>query len=160
MDKVVLSGSQFDLWKQRAEQQISKLSRLTGDARIEHIGSTSVPGLPAKDVVDILIGVPAREIQKLAGILQRNGYDLEGDYPEHCWLSQPSRKERTSIVHIVELGSRRWHRRIQFRDLLRQNPEAREKYLAVKRKAAESSDNWDEYTQSKTAVVNELLARI
>lgn len=155
----MLSVSQFELWKQRADQQISELSRLIGGARIEHIGSTSVPGLPAKDVVDILIGVSASDIQELAGVLQKRGYDLEGDFPEHCWLSQPSRQARTSIVHIVELGSRRWNRRIQFRELLRQNPEAREKYLAVKRKAAESSGNWDEYTQSKSAVVNELLTQ-
>ncbi|WP_313813269.1 GrpB family protein [Glutamicibacter sp.] len=139
MDKVKLHDSQFELWGKRAKAAITELLPLDWDTRIEHIGSTSVPGLPAKDVVDILIGVRPERIQPIAQELKKRGYDLEGSFSDHCWLSLPSRHNRQSIFHIVHLNSRRWTRRIAFRDLLRESSSARAKYLAVKQIAATSS---------------------
>ncbi|GAA1409296.1 UPF0157 protein [Glutamicibacter uratoxydans] len=160
MDKVILHESQWEQWRERAQREITELVPLVGEAKLEHIGSTSVPQMPAKDVVDILIGVEPQRIQLLAQELKAHGYDLEGNFPDHCWLSLPSRQNRQSIIHIVQIDSRRWTRRIAFRDLLRESASARAKYLSIKREAAGSTENWDAYTQSKTQVVNELLSSI
>ncbi|MDK1329015.1 GrpB family protein [Arthrobacter sp. zg-Y1143] len=103
---VVLVPSRYSEWVAMPAEMAVRIRRQVPDAQVEHIGSTSVPDLPAKDVVDLLVGV----------------------------------------------------RRVVFRDLLRHDPQARARYLAAKQSAAGSAGGWDDYTQSKTPVVAELLA--
>src|SRR5699024_6902549 len=110
--------------------------------------------LPAKDVVDLLVGVEAARVRDVARQLAASGFDLEGEHDHHCWLSFPLRVARAYVIHIVEYGSRQWNRRIAFRDLLRSDANARDQYLQTKIDAATSANNWDEYTQSKTSVVS------
>ena len=157
-ERVQLVPSRHREWALKAAEKMGILREQLPAAHLEHIGSTAVPGLAAKDVVDLLVGVPAGSIQKTAHLLAGRGYDLEGDYAEHCWLSYPHRGARQFIVHIVEHRSRRWRRRIQFRDLLRSSEAARTRYLETKLAAAGSTDNWDDYTQSKTETVAALLS--
>ena len=60
---------------------------------------------------------------------------------------------------MVAHGSRSWHNRVAFRDLLRDDEDARRTYLEAKEHAAASSRDWDEYTRAKASIVRELLAR-
>ncbi|MCW4464104.1 GrpB family protein [Glutamicibacter sp. MNS18] len=159
-DKVQLVASRYDQWAELAAGMISRIGVALPHSRCEHIGSTSVPDLPAKDVVDILVGVNATEIRDAAARLRSLGFDLEGDLSHHCWLSWPSRNARDYVIHVVESGGRPWTRRIVFRDLLRRDQDARSEYLATKINSAAVSGNWDDYTQSKTSVVARLLAGI
>ncbi|MCC9204423.1 GrpB family protein [Arthrobacter sp. zg-Y769] len=128
-------------------------------ARLEHIGSTSVPGLAAKDVVDLLIGVEENRVAEVAAELAADGFDLEGELPGHCWLSYPARASRRYILHVVEFDGVPWRRRIGFRDLLRRDESARARYLEAKLEAAREAQGWDDYTQFKTPVVAGLLAQ-
>ena len=155
---VVLVPSRHAEWARMAAAMAGRIRGLVPDAQVEHIGSTAVPGLPAKDVVDLLIGVAADRIPDTVAQLAAAGFDLEGERPGHAWLSWPSRSARTHVLHVVETGGTAWTRRVAFRDLLRRNPQARERYLAAKRAAAAGSAGWDDYTQAKTPVVSELLA--
>ena len=143
-----------------AAEMAHRLHGLAPGLRVEHIGSTSVPDLAAKDVVDLLIGVGQDRILSLSQELAAAGFDLEGRLPGHCWLSYPTRAERQYVLHVVGFDSLQWRRRIAFRDLLRSDPRARERYLTAKRSAADETSGWDAYTQSKTSVVSELLAGI
>lgn len=154
---VVLVSSRHEFWAAQAKNMIAELKAKFPHAHIEHFGSTSVPDLPAKDVVDLLVGVRADRIIEVARALAGHGFDLEGEYAHHCWLSLPTRDNREFIIHVVEHDGRAWQRRIAFRDLLRTNANARAQYLAVKEASAQGTDNWDDYTQSKTSVVMELL---
>ncbi|WP_413451868.1 GrpB family protein [Georgenia phoenicis] len=156
---VTLVPSRHEEWRLRYAELARRLSALLPAARLEHIGSTAVPDLPAKDVVDVLVGVDTADVVAVARRLRAEGLDLEGELAHHCWLSLPDRRSRTFVVHVVEHGGRAWARRIAFRDLLRSDADARERYLRVKRAAAREAAGWDDYTRAKSEVVAELLTR-
>lgn len=141
-----------------AKKMMSNIHEQVTGIHLEHIGSTAVPGLPAKDVVDLLVGVEAARIQVVARQLASAGFDLEGERDQHCQLSFPSRAARAYVIHVMEYGSRSWDRRIAFRDLLRSDANARAQYLQTKIEAAKSTTNWDDYTQAKSSVVSSLLS--
>jgi len=155
---VELVASRPAEWVQRFEYLSRSIRLILPDARIEHIGSTAVPGLPAKDVVDVLVGVAAEEVTRAAHGLLAAGWDLEGERIGHCWLSSPNRRERMSVTHVVEADGPIWCERLDFRDLLRRDPGARATYLDAKELAAESSAGWDDYTRAKAPVVGRLLS--
>ncbi|HLT84438.1 MAG TPA: GrpB family protein [Phototrophicaceae bacterium] len=156
---VRLVPSRHEEWRLRYTEAAARLAVLLPGAHLEHIGSTAVPGLPAKDVVDVLVGVDAADVVEVAHLLRDAGLDLEGALVHHCWLSAPDRRARTVVVHVVEHGGRAWTRRLTFRDLLRRDADARQRYLRVKEAAARDSVGWDDYTQAKTQVVADLLSR-
>jgi GrpB-like predicted nucleotidyltransferase (UPF0157 family) len=155
---VFLVPSRYPEWVGMAAEMMGRIRQQVPGVHLEHIGSTAVPDLPAKDVVDILAGVEAERVGSVSRHLAALGFDLEGELDHHCWLSHPSRSARTHIVHVVEHEGLPWQRRISFRDLLRSDESARAEYLHTKICAAEASRNWDDYTQSKTAVVSSLLS--
>ncbi|MET4059487.1 GrpB-like predicted nucleotidyltransferase (UPF0157 family) [Arthrobacter sp. UYP6] len=157
-EPVLLVPSRHSEWVRMATEMMNKIRQQVEEAQLEHIGSTAVPGLPAKDVVDILVGVEADRVRSVSGHLAAIGFDLEGTLDHHCWLSHPSRSARTYVVHVVEYKSRAWRRRISFRDLLRSDDKARAEYLHTKIEAAKAAKNWDDYTQSKTSIVSSLLS--
>ncbi|GMA32985.1 GrpB family protein [Litorihabitans aurantiacus] len=146
-------------WARRAIERTTAIHRVLPDVPIEHIGSTAVPDLPAKDCIDLLVGVDAAAIVASTDALAAVGWDVEGALAHHAWLSWPHRSERSCVVHVVEDGGRAWRRPIAFRDLLRADADARRRYLDVKRAAAATSQGWDDYTARKTVIVAELLIR-
>lgn len=155
---VVLVPSRHIEWSAMAARMADCLNAQVPGAQIEHIGSTSVPDLPAKNVVDLLIGVTIERVPDVARQLASAGFDLEGQLPHHCWLSFPARSARTYVLHVVEVDGIAWRNRIVFRELLRRDESARHRYLAVKLAAAREAGGWDDYTRSKDAVVAGLLA--
>ncbi|WP_324649827.1 GrpB family protein [Georgenia sp. H159] len=155
---VSLVPSQDEEWARRFATLASWLGSVVPGARLEHIGSTAVPDLPAKDVVDVLVGVDGPAVAPTARLLAAAGLDLEGELAHHCWLSSPDRHDRAYVVHVVEHGGRAWNRRVAFRDLLRRDDSARRVYLDAKQHAARTTQGWDEYTRSKAVVVAGLLA--
>lgn len=157
---VVLVPSRHAEWTRRYAEMSRRIRELVPGAAVEHIGSTAVPGLPAKDVVDLLVGVEADAVVSTGRTLAGHGFDLEGERDHHCWLAWPCRRERRYVIHVVEHGGRSWDRRVAFRDLLRADNAARQAYLRVKQDAARVARDWDDYTQAKTSVVAELLAAI
>ncbi|WP_120004014.1 GrpB family protein [Nesterenkonia muleiensis] len=156
-EQVRLTDSRFNVWSEMARQMTNRLLEAVPQATVEHIGSTSVPGLPAKPVVDMAVGVPADQIAGVTQLLVQQGFDVEGEKPHHSWLSFPGRTSRQYVIHVLEHQGRSWQRRLLFRDTLRADGAARSRYLEVKREAAASSANWDEYTNAKTAVVQSVL---
>jgi len=140
------------------------LGRLGGDGtvRIEHIGSTAVPGMPAKPVIDILVEVPSfREARRR--LLPRYG---GGDW-EYWWDSghmvfirrDPATGRRTHHLHLATPGHEAWDR-IAFRDWLRTHGDDAARYAALKRElAAGHQSDRERYTQAKTGFVRELTDR-
>ncbi|WP_206446383.1 GrpB family protein [Agrococcus sp. KRD186] len=155
--RVVLAASEHEEWSRLARDMAGRISRLLPEAVIEHIGSTSVPDLPAKPVVDLAVGMPADRVDEATEVLAQHGFDHEGGRAGHTWLSSPDRSARAYVIHVLDLDGTGWERRLRFRDILRTDASARAKYLAVKQRSAASSVGWDDYTQSKTAIVSELL---
>lgn len=158
-ERVVLVPSEHEKWARQAAEMAARIAQHLTTATVEHIGSTAVPGMLAKPVVDLAVGVPVDRIRESAGVLARQGFDIEGERAGHAWLSSPDRSARSFVVHVFEFEGPEWHRRLRFRDALIAEEGHRARYLAVKQAAAEATRGWGEYTWAKAAVVAEILAR-
>lgn len=105
---------------------------------IEHIGSTAIPGLAAKAVIDIMAGVDTLDASRPAiAALADLGYcyfPYRAD-SEH-WFCKPSPEFRTHHLHLIPLESRRWSEVIAFRDYLRSQPQIASEYEDLKRQLA------------------------
>jgi GrpB-like predicted nucleotidyltransferase (UPF0157 family) len=129
---------------------------------IEHVGSTAVPDLPAKPVIDIMAAVESLDasrpaLERLAAI----GY-CYAPYREDVmhWLCKPSPEFRTHHLHLVPYRSPPWEERIAFRDRLRTDPELRNQYTELKHTLAERYRNDREaYTQSKAPFIEQALLK-
>ena len=147
-------------WFERAEGQIRGA---LGDAalRIDHVGSTSVPGLAAKPLIDVSLVVDdTTDEEAYVPQLEAVGYVLrvrEPDWFEHRLLRG---QDPPVQVHVFPPGCEEVQRMLVFRDRLRTNAEDRELYERTKRELA--AKEWkfvQNYADAKTAVVHEILAR-
>jgi GrpB-like predicted nucleotidyltransferase (UPF0157 family) len=129
--------------------------------RIEHAGSTSVPGLAAKPVIDIVLEVPdSTDEASYVPALERAGYVLrirEPEWYEHRCFKGPD----TSVnLHTFSRGCEEVDRMLLFRDRLRSHPADRTRYEAAKRDLA--SRDWkyvQQYADAKSEIVGEILLR-
>jgi GrpB-like predicted nucleotidyltransferase (UPF0157 family) len=150
-------------WPRLFAREADRIRAALGDAalRIEHVGSTSVPGLVAKPIIDIVLVVAdsTNEASYLPA-LEAAGYVLrirEPDWFEHRLFKGPD----TSVnMHVFSAGSTEIDRMLSFRDRLRGNTEDRDHYASIKQQLAQKT--WrhvQHYADAKTAVVQEILSR-
>jgi GrpB-like predicted nucleotidyltransferase (UPF0157 family) len=150
-------------WPALYAREEERVRSILGDRvlRIAHVGSTSVPGLPAKPVVDIVLEVAdSADEAGYARDLEAGGYPLairEPDWYEHRLFKGPD----TNVnVHVFGAGCEELDRMIRFRDHLRASETDRELYAQAKRDLA--ARDWSyvqQYADAKTAIVREILAR-
>jgi GrpB-like predicted nucleotidyltransferase (UPF0157 family) len=132
--------------------------------RIEHFGSTAVPGLPSKPIIDILVQVQSLEETQLqvVPILEAEGYDYfwrTDTLPAYAWfIRRNAQGNRTHHLHMVEADSILWER-LYFRDFLREFPDVARQYAKLKLSLAEKYPN-DRvaYTAGKSEMVERLTA--
>ena len=135
--------------------------------RIEHFGSTAVPGLSAKPIIDMLVEVRALEdvAQHIAPLLREHGYeffwrDTEPGLPgiAYAWfIKRDAHGRRTHHIHCLEGRSSGWER-LLFRDYLRAHPAAAREYDALKRRiAAEHPDDRKAYAKAKTGFIRRVM---
>jgi GrpB-like predicted nucleotidyltransferase (UPF0157 family) len=150
-------------WPDMFRQEAATIRHALGARalRIEHVGSTAVPDLPAKPVIDmILVVADSTEEAAYVGPLEKAGYQLrirESDWYEHRMLT--GRSEYLNL-HVFSAGCPEIERMLMFRDWLRANKSDRELYAQSKRMLAEQ--NWkytQNYADAKTAVINEIMSR-
>jgi GrpB-like predicted nucleotidyltransferase (UPF0157 family) len=150
-------------WPRLYAREEERIRSILGDRvrRIEHVGSTSVPGLPAKPIVDIVLEVPdSSDEAGYAADLEAGGYPLrirERDWFEHRVFKGPD----TNInLHVFTEGCEEVDRMVGFRDHLRGNEHDRKLYTDAKRELA--ARDWkyvQQYADAKTSVVHEILDR-
>ena len=154
-------------WPASFEEEAGPIRDALGDIaiRIDHVGSTSVPGLAAKPVIDIQVSVRsliprADVVDPLVAVGYRHSIDpIE---TEHEFLSKGHDDGRSRMVHIhlCEAGGAWERRHLAFRDELRRDPEAAAEYAALKRRlAAEHPRDIQSYVDGKTAFVSATEAR-
>jgi GrpB-like predicted nucleotidyltransferase (UPF0157 family) len=130
---------------------------------IEHVGSTAVPELAAKPVIDIMAPV-ADLLSSLPAIealtpLSYCYFPYRAD--EMHWFCKPSELERTHHLHLVPCGSRLWNERLAFRDLLRSDEAVRRAYAELKLAlAARHRHDREAYTEAKTEFIRSSLRRM
>jgi GrpB-like predicted nucleotidyltransferase (UPF0157 family) len=127
---------------------------------VEHIGSTAVPGLAAKPIIDIMAAVESLEASRPAlARLAPLGY-LYAPYRADAmhWLCKPSPEVRTHHLQLVPMGSPLWKDRIAFRDRLRSDPTLADAYASLKRDLARMYvDDRESYTDAKQPFVEMVL---
>lgn len=150
-------------WPALFAREAERIRSILGDTVVllEHVGSTSVPGLAAKPIIDILLVVPdSADESAYVPPLEAHGYTLvirEPDWYEHRCLKGPD----TNInLHVHSPASPEIERHLLFRDWLRENDADRELYQSTKRDLSTKGFTYiQEYADAKSAVVSEILAR-
>lgn len=126
---------------------------------VQHIGSTALPGMPAKPIIDLLGGVASMAIaDALVTPLLGAGYTTSAEFnatlSDRRWLMRWANGRRTHHLHLVVVDSPAWKQRLHFRDALRQNPGLAQHYAGLKHElAAQHRFDREAYTQAKTAFV-------
>lgn len=130
---------------------------------IEHVGSTAVPGLAAKPVIDIMVAVENLDASRPAiPAAEALGY-IYWPYKADVmhWFCKPSDAHRTHHLHLVPYGSELWRARLGFRDALRANARLAQEYAQLKLDmASRYRHDREAYTQSKTEFVQQVLESI
>ena len=153
------------LWPTLYEAEAQRLRHDLGPAlrALEHIGSTAVPGLAAKPVLDIMAAMDTlEEADARLPLLAASGYALRATGMRERLFLQRAAESGTPAVnlHLVTLAS--WPRRKErrFRDRLRAHPEEAAAYAALKRDlAARLGTDPEAYTRAKTALIQEIMDR-
>lgn len=127
---------------------------------IEHVGSTAIPGMLAKPIIDIAAAVLRLEdVKECVQPLEETDYEYRGEREpgNHLFVKGgPSR--RTVYLHITEYGSRGWEDYLLFRDYLRRHRDVAEEYASLKREQAEKcKDDRDSYTKGKAEFIESVL---
>ncbi|WP_216318340.1 GrpB family protein [Deinococcus aestuarii] len=129
---------------------------------IQHVGSTSVPGLAGKPILDLAVAVQnAAQMDACVRSLQQLGYTSFGDregWGEY-FFAKGTDDARTHYVHLLPLNHRKWSEYLIFRDVLRQRPDLRDEYQQMKTVLTQQhSGSRTEYTARKGLFVQRVLA--
>jgi GrpB-like predicted nucleotidyltransferase (UPF0157 family) len=154
-------------WPGLFEEEKANILAVAGDyiEDIQHTGSTSVPGLAAKPVIDILIAIPDLAlVEKCVGPLEGLGYGYLGEngVSERHFFRKPAGNSwhRTHHIHMVLKESQEWGNQTRFRDYLRAHAETRQQYQELKRElAVRFGSDRGGYTDAKADFVIEVLRR-
>jgi len=159
---VILEEYDFS-WTSKFEEEKSHLMAIAGEwyfGSIEHVGSTAVPGMVAKPVIDVMFGVKSLEESKPAiEVLVADGYEYWPYKIEVMhWFCKPSDAFRTHHLHLIPFESPLWKERIQFRDLLRSDANVASQYANLKRElAAAYKEDREAYTEKKWPFIRQAL---
>jgi len=154
-------------WPVLAQQEITNLEKLLSDfpcvVGIQHIGSTAIPGLSAKPIIDLAIGVKNLEEAKvLIPVLKDFGYvywDANPDTTKYFLAKgmPPFGSQRTHHIHVMEVTHHDWQVRPLFRDYLKENSQAKKDYETLKLKlASEFEQDREAYTSAKTEFIRKI----
>ncbi len=152
-------------WPQKYEVERARLLALFPEAflALEHVGSTAVPGMAAKPIVDMIGGVRSlEEADALLPALCQNGYSTSAEFNATLigqrWLMRHAGGHRTHHLHLIVHEAPEWRRKITFRDALRSNPDVARRYQELKANLAEAiGSDREAYTSAKTQFVEEII---
>ena len=148
-------------WEQLFEDEKSRLIEVVGAyvLDIQHVGSTSIPGMIAKPIIDIAIAVQNFEDATVCiKPIEQLGYEYRGEFgiPRRHYFTKGD--PRTHHIHMNEISSRDWLDQVTFRNYLIQHPGVAKEYAELKVKLAQSyPTNRQLYTESKAPFINHVL---
>jgi GrpB-like predicted nucleotidyltransferase (UPF0157 family) len=155
-------------WPDLYEKEKRRILEVAGDiiAGIEHVGSTAIPGIGAKPILDIMVAVNSlSDAEECIEPLRKIGYEYQ---PEHE-ASMPERrffrrgnppKEQHYHLHMVEQTSDFWKRHLLFRNYLRVHPKAAQDYYELKKRLAyKYGSDREGYTEAKTSFIESVVER-
>jgi len=156
-------------WAEIFEKGKQLLKNTFGDTiiAIEHVGSTAIPGIPAKPIIDINVGVESLEVARgMKEKFESLGYEYRPFVPGHTpedlkwqelYVKGPEAK-RTHHVHVTVYGSDYWNNDLLFRNYLRKNSKRAKQYAELKEELAKKyADDRGTYTKRKEQFINETV---
>jgi GrpB-like predicted nucleotidyltransferase (UPF0157 family) len=150
-------------WRRLFESEKARIEAAIGTwvLDIQHVGSTSIPGMPAKPILDIAIAVrDFEEARACIAPLEQLGYEYRGEngIPRRHYFHKGTPASRTHHVHMLEIHSRQWEDQILFRDYLIRHPETAQEYAVLKQELAEQFPaDRQAYLDGKTPLVERVL---
>lgn len=158
-------GRASEAWLKVGADLRNRVKRRLGDAaaEVEVVGSSSILGILAKPIVDLAVALdPSHSIRLVTERLQTDGWTYRGDAGSqggHIFVLETRPWHRVAHLHVVEHGGVQWRNYLLFRELLRRDAKARNRYESIKLKLAEQyPTDRGSYTNGKTEVVASLLA--
>ncbi|KAA0011891.1 GrpB family protein [Billgrantia pellis] len=130
---------------------------------VQHIGSTAVPGMPAKPIIDLMAGVASMAVadalfDTLLGFGYVTSVEFNANLTDRRWFMRHAHGRRTHHLHVVVHSGAVWHQRLAFRDALRTVPALAERYAALKRELASCHrEDREAYTQAKGTFVRSVI---
>jgi len=153
-------------WAEEYARESARIGAALGDAieDMRHIGSTSIPSIPAKPIIDIMIGLRRIEdVMSTVEPLRVLGYGYRGEFGipgRHFFVRGEPPRPATHHVHVVACGGDFWKKNSIFRDYLVLHPELAQEYAEVKRSLAKQfANDRDGYTRGKDAFIRSVLVR-
>ncbi|MFH1253639.1 MAG: GrpB family protein [Candidatus Uhrbacteria bacterium] len=152
-------------WTRLFEIEKQSLLKTFGDhiIAIEHVGSTAIPDVPAKPIIDIRIAVSSLDdsyIENFVLPLKKLGYSYMHKFPDRHFFAKGPEEKRTHHISLVKEGGKAWNDAILFRDYLRQNKQAREEYSSLKEKLAKLySEDRTSYTKGKEEFIEKIIEK-
>jgi len=150
----------FEKEKQRIASQIKGVS-------IEHIGSTAIPNLGGKGIIDIAVATKSEQIPIVSEQIQSLGYEFRPHWstPERLYfkLTLPDSEEgtRSYHLHLMFLEAKEWKEMLVFRDYLRSHPKEAQEYAELKQKAVQEADeDGAKYRKLKGPIFKKILNKI
>jgi GrpB-like predicted nucleotidyltransferase (UPF0157 family) len=153
----------FPSWPKHFEAERAWLEQVLAPwlvGSIEHIGSTAIPGLAAKPVIDIMVGVADLPSSRPAIEALRELQYVHWPYQPDAmhWFCKPSDARRTHHLHLIPYESPHWVERLAFRDYLRSHPNVAAQYASLKRRLALRHRNDREaYTDAKAPFIEKVI---
>lgn len=152
-------------WKDdfSAERERIKSAVAGSSVLIEHIGSTAIPTVCAKPILDIAVLCAAENLAAVAGAFVKLGYEYRGQYDEksgHFYAVRDRGNVRFCQAHIYTEAGADWHSKLKFRDCLRQNAELAREYNDYKLDLAKTTCDKSEYATIKSKWVDSFILKI
>lgn len=142
------------------------LSHVSNILLIEHVGSTAVPGLGGKGIIDIAILAAKDDMASVSSSLQNIGYEFRPSFstPDRLYfvanLADPKKGIRRYHIHLTHSDSPVWKELIGLRDYLICHPEAQREYATIKEKAVQNGIEGEEYRRIKDPFLKKVLRHI
>ena len=151
------------MWETAAAETIAHLRKFFPDADIAHVGSTSIPHIAAKPIIDIAVGVDdLSAVKEMAPMLETHGLLFRGEVEAGQLLfviGDLEADRRSHHIHFVKRQGREWQNYIRFRDYLTAHPARAKDYERLKIRLAERySADRASYTAGKADLIQEILA--
>lgn len=151
-------------WGISFESEKARLLHFFSDLNpdIQHVGSTSIKGLDAKPIIDILVGLPSlSDFENVRATFESlPDYSIKSDSdPDEILIRKGSEENRTHFIHVVSQASPRYDNMLKFRDILRSNPAVRQDYSELKHQLAEQyPHDREHYTSSKSSFITRIIS--
>ena len=153
-------------WSKLFDKEAKLISSIISNylVNIQHIGSTAIPGIVAKPIIDIAIGIDdLSNIKQIITLLEEGGYEYRGEQgiPDRHLFVKGNEECRTHHIHVMVNTSYEWKKHILFRDYLKSNPKVAKQYSELKKRlAAKFEFDREKYTNGKEEFILGILEKV